>query len=59
MYSPTRFWIASQLARMQIGIRNTESMISSSAIPSIPSAHEKPANRSARSVNCHCGPPIW
>jgi len=38
MYSPTRFSIESQLARIQTGIRNTLSMISSSAIPSIPSA---------------------
>ena len=38
MYSPTRLVIESQLARMQIGIRNTLSMISISAIPSIPSA---------------------
>ena len=59
MYSPTRFWMASQLARMQIGIRNTLSMISIRAMPSIPNAHEKPANSSARSVNCHCAPPIW
>ena len=37
MYSPTRFSI-DWLARMQIGIRNTLSTISSSAIPSMPSA---------------------
>ena len=38
MYSPTRFLIASQLAKMQIGMRNTLSMMSISAMPSIPSA---------------------
>ena len=38
MYSPTRLLIASQLARMQIGIRKTLSMISIRAIPSIPNA---------------------
>ena len=32
------------LARMQIGIRNTDSSISSSAIPSIPSFQANPAN---------------
>ena len=43
MYSPIRFSI-DWLARMQIGIRKTESMIKVSAIPSIPSFHEKPWN---------------
>ena len=38
MYSPTRLVIEVQLAPMQIGIRNTLSMISISAIPSIPKA---------------------
>jgi hypothetical protein len=42
MYSPTRLSI-DRLARMQIGIRNTLSTISISAMPSIPSAHENPA----------------
>ncbi len=58
MYSPTRLSIACQLAPMQIGIRNTVSTISISAMPSIPSAHWKPANSAARSVNCHCAPPM-
>ena len=39
IYSGTRFSIARQLAPMQIGIRNTLSMISIKAMPSIPSAH--------------------
>jgi hypothetical protein len=43
---------------MQIGIRNTDSAISISAMPSMPSAHEKPANSDALSVNCHCAPPM-
>ena len=38
MYSPTRLVTESQLARMQIGIRNTLSMMSISEIPSMPSA---------------------
>ncbi len=38
MYSPTRRVIPCQLARMQIGIRKTLSMISISAMPSIPNA---------------------
>ena len=41
MYSGTRFSIACQLAPMQIGIRNTVSMINTSAMPSIPSAQAK------------------
>ena len=58
MYSPTRVWMAFQLAPMQIGIRNTESRISINAMPSIPSAQLKPANNGAFSTNCHCAPPI-
>jgi len=38
MYSPTRLVIPIQLAPMQIGIRNTDRTISSSAMPSMPSA---------------------
>ncbi len=58
IYSGTRFWIASQLARMQIGIRNTDSRISIKAMPSMPSAHEKLPNNGTNSVNCHCAPPV-
>ena len=57
MYSPTRLSIE-WLARTQIGIRNTESMISISAMPSIPSAQLNPANSGTFSTNCHCAPPI-
>ena len=56
MYSPTRLSI-DLLARMQIGIRNTDSSISSSAMPSIPSFQAKPENSGSSSWNCHCAPP--
>ena len=36
MYSLTRVRIASQLARMQIGIRNVVRMMNSKEIPSMP-----------------------
>ena len=38
MYSGTRRSTEFQLAAMQIGIRNTVSMVSISAMPSMPSA---------------------
>ncbi len=57
IYSPTRFSIASQLARMQIGIRKTVSAISISAMPSMPIAHAKRPKIGANSVNCHSGAP--
>ena len=47
MYSPTRLVIDSQLAPMQIGIRKTVSMISISAMPSMPSAQLKAGEESA------------
>jgi hypothetical protein len=58
IYSGTRLWIDSQLARMQIGIRKTESMISIRAMPSMPNAQAKRPKTGALSTNCHCGPPI-
>ncbi len=58
IYSGTRVVTDSQLAPMQIGIRNTLSMISISANPSIPSAQVKgPKIGADRSTNCHCAPP--
>ena len=48
-----------QLAAIQIGIRNKVSMISISAMPSMPSAQEKGPASGTCSTNCHCGPPIW
>src|SRR3546814_3911985 len=47
-----------QLARMHSGIRKVLSTISIIATPSTPSAHWKRPNRSARSTNCHCAPPM-
>ncbi len=51
MNSPTRFSIDSQLARIQIGIRKTVSMISIRAMPSMPSAQAKRPKIWAYSVN--------
>jgi hypothetical protein len=56
MYSGTRLVIARQLAPMQIGIRNTDSMMSTKAMPSMPSAQEMPPLRGKFSTNCHCAP---
>ncbi len=44
---------------MQIGIRNTLSMISISAMPSIPSDQAIGPPSDQYSTNCHCGPPVW
>ena len=41
IYSGTRLVTEAQLARMQIGIRNTDSMISISAMPSMPIVQAK------------------
>ena len=41
---------------MQIGIRKTMSMISISAMPSMPSAQRDPAAERDVSTNCHCAP---
>src|SRR3546814_2037567 len=54
----TLFRSDSQLARMHSGIRKVLSTISIIATPSTPSAHWKRPNRSARSTNCHCAPPM-
>jgi hypothetical protein len=48
--------IARHDAPMQIGIRNSDSMISIKAMPSIPSAHSSPAPMPSRSTNCHWAP---
>src|SRR5436189_176164 len=49
MYSPTRLSMV-LLARMQIGIRNTLSMISISAMPSMPSDQRAPLDHPRRAV---------
>ena len=54
MYSGTRAVIDRQLAPMQIGIRKTDSTISISARPSMPSAQAMPSAGPTRSTNCHC-----
>src|SRR3546814_4602107 len=60
IYSGTRFSMAIQLAPMQIGIRNTVSAISSSAMPSMPSAQANRPKIGAYSWNCHCAAaPDW
>ena len=56
IYSGTRFSIARQLAPMQIGIRKAVSTISSSAMPSMPSAQLTPPPIGSFSTNCHCAP---
>ena len=53
MYSGTRFSIARQLAPMQIGIRNTDSMMRTSAIPSMPRFQPIMPAIGWRSTNCH------
>jgi hypothetical protein len=58
IYSGTRLVIALQLAPMQIGIRNTLSMISISAMPSMPSFQSNTPSEPPFSTNCHCAPPI-
>ena len=56
IYSGTRFSIARQLAPMQIGIRKAVRTISSSAMPSMPSAQLIPPPSGSFSTNCHCAP---
>ena len=52
IYSGTRFFTATQLASTHSGIRNTESSISISAMPSIPSDQFRNGANSGRfSVN--------
>ena len=58
IYSGTRRSIERHEAPMQIGIRNTESMISINEMPSIPSAQLSVRPPSSNcSTNCHCEPP--